>query len=111
VPLPSAGRFATRCGDSGGSLRPAVKEYMQQNLTRVGIVLFVLLLVTLLVIGGFYVRKLRRAGALPRVQILPPTVERLCIRRGSAELLESAGRLDRRLESKPARATACRRIR
>jgi len=37
----------------------AVKEYMQQNLTRVGIVLFVLLLVTLLVIGGFYVRKLR----------------------------------------------------
>jgi membrane protein YqaA with SNARE-associated domain len=37
----------------------AVKEYMQQNLTRVGIVLFALLLVTLLVIGGFYIRKLR----------------------------------------------------
>ncbi len=37
----------------------AVKDYMQQNLTRVGIVLFVLLLITLVVIGGFYIRRLR----------------------------------------------------
>lgn len=37
----------------------AVKEYMQQNLTRVGLVLFCLLLVTLLIIAGVYLRKLR----------------------------------------------------
>jgi len=43
----------------------AVKQYMQQNLTRVGIALFAILLITFLVIGVFYVRKLRarrRAG-------------------------------------------------
>ncbi len=37
----------------------AVKDYMQQNLTRVGIVLFVLLLITLVGIGGFYIRRVR----------------------------------------------------
>ncbi len=44
---------------------PAVKDYMQQNLTRVGIVLFAVLLVTLLIIGGFYIRKVRARRRAP----------------------------------------------
>lgn len=37
----------------------AAKEYMQQNLPRVGLVLFGILLITLLVIAGIYVRRVR----------------------------------------------------
>jgi membrane protein YqaA with SNARE-associated domain len=44
---------------------PAVKDYMQQNLTRVGIVLFAVLLITLLIIGGFYIRKVRARRRAP----------------------------------------------
>jgi membrane protein DedA with SNARE-associated domain len=37
----------------------AVKEYMQQNLPRVGLVLFGILLLTLVAIAGIYIQRLR----------------------------------------------------